>query len=806
MPIFIGLYFALGESIFFRLGKFLWIDNLAAPDMLIYWGEGIPLISDPDNQGGLLGFLYLGPYFNLLPIIAVALMIVQQIVMTPPPQDEQQAMQFKMMRYMMIVIGIMFYKIAGGLCMYIIISTLWGLAERKLLPKKKPLVDQASDSREQQRLGAQGPSGRKPTAEAAGQEKRGHEEGRRLVAGCFEPSAEKVIWRAEPRKRPVGGPNRCIIILLGVEGPHYEPQATDKPIQIRHPLGRTRLSLRFPRSLACLAPGRKIMARFLAVSCAILLAALPALLLTTSPILGQADSTADIPYEIKFDPGNDVSMHTRHDGKEGLFITVKFTVILRSKGQRIDSSDYKIAIEEDGQLVKEIDVPVPKPVEDLSVVMAVDTSGSMVGKRMEQVRLASDTFLKKLPGPGRLRPHPVRSRNPRPGLSPRPSIAPRSARRSRPCIRAAAPLTLTPRPRGSTCSRASSATRPWCSSPTALTSTARRRFPRSSPWPATRTTRCASSPSASASRASSNRSTASWCWTTSGSMLAPADNSDPVPKIKALHRAAVRFVDMIPSTARTTLLPFSSGVDSAKPFSNVKYRLKSEIEALKAEGETALFDAVFEALCTLEAENPRGKRVVVAMTDGIDNTSRRRVEEVIQRAKEAKIPLYLLGFGRDGELDSKTMRHMAEESGGQFYHARNEKDLMDIFENLSIQLHDDGIDEETLRTLASLRRGASTSPAKNVAELKVILERVTEDIQKQFHEITFPSRRQVNDGLQRRISLKLVHRGQAVTNVEGGAQTHGVVIAEMNHLVYLVMLGILGLFLAALPAWLKRTT
>src|SRR6516165_1450798 len=49
LPVFMGLYYALQESIHFRLAGFLWMDNLAAPDMLLWWGESIPIISDPDN-------------------------------------------------------------------------------------------------------------------------------------------------------------------------------------------------------------------------------------------------------------------------------------------------------------------------------------------------------------------------------------------------------------------------------------------------------------------------------------------------------------------------------------------------------------------------------------------------------------------------------------------------------------------------------------------------------------------------------------------------------------------------------------
>ena len=46
------------------------IVNLAAPDMLVWWTEEIPWISSPDALGGML---YLGPFFNLLPLIAVGL-------------------------------------------------------------------------------------------------------------------------------------------------------------------------------------------------------------------------------------------------------------------------------------------------------------------------------------------------------------------------------------------------------------------------------------------------------------------------------------------------------------------------------------------------------------------------------------------------------------------------------------------------------------------------------------------------------------------------------------------------------------
>lgn len=141
MPVFMGLYFCLQESVFFRLESFMgWIPNLSAPDMLAWWSEAIPFVSTPENLGGAI---YLGPYFNILPLIAVALIFIQQKLTMPPPTDEQQEMQQRMMKIMIIVMAVFFYKVPAGLCLYFICSTAWALAERKLIPKPQAVRDAA---------------------------------------------------------------------------------------------------------------------------------------------------------------------------------------------------------------------------------------------------------------------------------------------------------------------------------------------------------------------------------------------------------------------------------------------------------------------------------------------------------------------------------------------------------------------------------------------------------------------------------------------------------------------------------------
>ncbi len=132
LPIFVGLYRALSVDIELRQAALIpglkWCSNLAGPDQLMNWESFMPTFLA--SRTG-----WLGPYLNILPLISVALMVVHQRMFTPPPTDKEQEMQQRMMKFMMMFFGLMFFKVPAGLCIYFITSSLWGLAERKLLPR-----------------------------------------------------------------------------------------------------------------------------------------------------------------------------------------------------------------------------------------------------------------------------------------------------------------------------------------------------------------------------------------------------------------------------------------------------------------------------------------------------------------------------------------------------------------------------------------------------------------------------------------------------------------------------------------------
>lgn len=146
LPIFIGLYRCLSVDISLRQAPLIpgidWASNLAGPDQLINWSSWMPDFIAGRGTG------WLGPYFNILPMVTVALFLVQQKVLMPKATDEQTRMTQNMMQVMTVFMGVLFFKVPSGLCIYFITSSIWSLIERQLVKRMVPTkgVDASSTS------------------------------------------------------------------------------------------------------------------------------------------------------------------------------------------------------------------------------------------------------------------------------------------------------------------------------------------------------------------------------------------------------------------------------------------------------------------------------------------------------------------------------------------------------------------------------------------------------------------------------------------------------------------------------------
>ena len=139
LPVFIGLYRSLAVDVELRQAPLFgdairWCSNLAAPDMLWNWSSIMPSFISSGE-----GFFGLGPYFNVLPLVTCGLFILQQKLVMPEPANEQAALQQKMMKYMMVFMGLI---VLQGCCWSVHllyrIECSGELPRRKLIPAPVP--------------------------------------------------------------------------------------------------------------------------------------------------------------------------------------------------------------------------------------------------------------------------------------------------------------------------------------------------------------------------------------------------------------------------------------------------------------------------------------------------------------------------------------------------------------------------------------------------------------------------------------------------------------------------------------------
>jgi VWFA-related protein len=526
-------------------------------------------------------------------------------------------------------------------------------------------------------------------------------------------------------------------------------------------------------------------------------------LLVTS---GEAQAPGGIAYRVVIPSDGVHTFYREEAGRRTLWVRVQFKVLRAGDGTvTTDVDRTEIVVKEDGQKVAELEVFQPRA-QPLTSVLAIDTSGSMASSgKMDEARKAATTFLDRLHpkadtglilfnhllhtreapvgDPAHIAEHRARLRNLIAGARPGGGTAYLDA--------TAEALRMLKDIEGR---RA-----------VVVLTDGQDMNSKNSLEEVIRQAQIAEVPVYTLGIGEPGRNqpvTTVLALDRSGSMADKANNTDALTKMEALYKAASRFVDLVRPGARTTLLPFSSRVENPRPFGADKDALERQIRQLKPKGKTKLYDAAFAGIETLIAENPPGKKAVVILTDGKDTDSRRRIEQVIRRAKQAGVALHTLGFGRPGDVRPEELKRMARETGGTYHHADNPQRLYEIFEDLSIQLHDDGIDEAALRRLAE-QTGGKYFHARDVSQLQFLYEQLAEELQSTY-TVTFPSRRPVHDGTVRGIDISVWRGGQRIS--EGGQadlQVHGVLVPEMSVWVYLGFLSLLGALLV-LPAGLRK--
>ena len=131
--------------------------------------------------------------------------------------------------------------------------------------------------------------------------------------------------------------------------------------------------------------------------------------------------------------------------------------------------------------------------------------------------------------------------------------------------------------------------------------------------------------------------------------------------------------------------------------------------------ETAIGDAI--GLAVKRLQDSDGSRVLILLTDGANTAGEITPLKAAQLAAEKGLRIYTIGIGADEmirdsffgkqrinpsqELDEKTLTAIAEQTGGQYFRARDTRQLAEIYQRLD-QLEPVQVETQTLRPVKSL--------------------------------------------------------------------------------------------------------
>jgi Ca-activated chloride channel homolog len=127
------------------------------------------------------------------------------------------------------------------------------------------------------------------------------------------------------------------------------------------------------------------------------------------------------------------------------------------------------------------------------------------------------------------------------------------------------------------------------------------------------------------------------------------------------------------------------GLPDGVAFTQSRPQLIAGLARYPAGGRTAMYDAVVESLSHLK-ESAHQKRVLIVLSDGADNASRHSKQQMLASAAASDALIYTVAkndsdSGAGG--DPRTMRRLAETSGGLAYFPRTENDVVEDFAEIA---------------------------------------------------------------------------------------------------------------------------
>jgi Ca-activated chloride channel family protein len=165
-------------------------------------------------------------------------------------------------------------------------------------------------------------------------------------------------------------------------------------------------------------------------------------------------------------------------------------------------------------------------------------------------------------------------------------------------------------------------------------------------------------------------------------------------KLGKEKQAAVQFLRTANPQDEFFLVGFNEHAELLAPFTKNIEDLESKMLTLSAKGKTALLDAIYLGLTEMRNAS-WGKRALLIISDGGDNSSRYNEKDIKRLAREADTQLHSVGIFEPVEFRSRTpeelygptlLNEMVELTGGRSITVDNVNALPDIAAKIGAEL------------------------------------------------------------------------------------------------------------------------
>lgn len=172
----------------------------------------------------------------------------------------------------------------------------------------------------------------------------------------------------------------------------------------------------------------------------------------------------------------------------------------------------------------------------------------------------------------------------------------------------------------------------------------------------------------------------------SGSMISP--------KIDNVKAGGLAFVNSMNPDGQpcdeAAVISFNEFVSLDVGMTTSKPQLLGAINAMKANGRTAVWDATAVGIQELTNAGKNRCRAVVVLTDGGDNSSQyfRSVQAVAQFALSQDVKVYTIGYGVADPSANNALSFLANATGGEYYQTGTGADLAQIYASIKQSVKD----------------------------------------------------------------------------------------------------------------------